>query len=331
MPTLRDRLAQPPDPTITVLPDGSVDYRSDVRNPAGHHLTRQELGTAITNGAKTFRTADHGVEPGGQAVNAARQLAALDVETTLIGHLDDPIFESLSVRRFSMGAPTTVQVYELDDGVVMVSNESQDIKTWTPQRLYQTIGPDIASVFAVDAVVWLNWAAFPHGTAALEELLPECSNLVVFDPGAVPMRSTAEQRALIEMFQTSDNGTNVILSPNRTETQLLAQAIGLPETDLPTTAEQLRTTVGFRAVVIHDSHTAIAATNSGTYEVPVTQVSEPVRHAGAGDRFTAALAYGRTAGWDWPVTLRLGNAVAGHYLLHGRSGDRRDLINFLAE
>lgn len=325
MEDVRDRLSQVPDVTITVLPDGSVDRRAIVVDADGDPITRARMGRDITMGAKTFMTQSHGVEPGGQAVNAARQLAELDVSTTLVGHLDHSIFDTLSFRTFSMGDPAEIHVYELDDGVTMFAAESGDIETWTPARFYDAVGPDAESLLDVDVVLWMNWAAFPHGTEAIRHFLAEGPSRLVLDPGAVSTRPPGHRREFLDALAESSNAENVVLSPSAREADYLADAIDCRDGDRSTIATQLRECTGVEAVVVHDKTDATVVTRSETVEVPTVEDAVPKRHAGAGDRFSAAVAYGISAGWSWEETLTLGNLCATHYLVHGRSGDRTDL------
>lgn len=324
---IESRLRECPAPSITVLPDGSVDRRSAIVDTEGAQLTRGALENAIHVDTKTFMTDWHGVEPGGQSVNAARQLHELGADTTLIGHLDHPIFESLPFRTYSMGDPAEIHVYELEDGVIMFAGESTDIETWTFDRVRRTVGPNIDSMFAVEAVLWTNWAAFPHATdgiAELAPLLPEASVFVI-DPGALETRTPRDRRSFLDSLGTIDHDGGIVLSPNRREADLLADSIDVDATDRHTVARKLQAYSAVEAVVIHDQPAATVATATSQVDVPTVEDVEPIRHAGAGDRFSAGITFGRAAGWSWEETLTLGNACATHYILHGRSGDRADL------
>ncbi|MFW5924066.1 MAG: PfkB family carbohydrate kinase [Halanaeroarchaeum sp.] len=330
---IEERLRGDTVPSVTVLPDGSVDRRSAIVDTDGKRLTRSALGTEIGADTKTFLTDWHGVEPGGQSVNAARQLHELGAETVLIGHLDHPIFEALPFRTYSMGDPAEIHVYELEDGVIMFAGESTDIETWTFDRVRQTVGPNLDTLFAGDAVLWTNWAAFPHATAAIDELLsllPDGSSFVI-DPGAVETRSVADRRAFLDSLGRMNLDGEIVVSPNRREADLLAAAVGVEDSDRRTVASELREYTSVDAVVVHDRPAATVATTSALRSVPTVEDVEPSRHAGAGDRFSAGVAFGRATGWTWEETLTLGNACATHYLVHGRSGDRTDLQTTLRE
>jgi sugar/nucleoside kinase (ribokinase family) len=330
---IESRLRESPAPSITVLPDGSVDRRSSIVDVEGNQLTRSALEDEIRVDTKTFMSDWHGVEPGGQSVNAARQLHELGANTILIGHLDHPIFESLPFRTYSMGDPAEIHVYELEDGVIMFAGESTDIETWTFDRVRRTVGPDVDSMFAGDGVLWTNWAAFPHATDGIAELAPllPAESEFVIDPGALETRTPQDRRSFLDSFGPLDHDCAIVLSPNRREADLLAEAIDIDPADRHTVAEQLQAYTAVEAVVIHDQPAATVATATSQIDVPTVEDVEPIRHAGAGDRFSAGVTYGRAAGWSWEETLTLGNACATHYILHGRSGDRADLQTTLRE
>ncbi|MFB6094491.1 MAG: PfkB family carbohydrate kinase [Halanaeroarchaeum sp.] len=329
---IADRLESGAAVAVTVLPDGSVDRRSAVVDADGDTLSRERLAEAIADGAKTFLTTGHGVEAGGQSVNAGRQLSALGAETTVIGHLDHPQFESLSFRTYSMGDPAEIHVYELADGVTMFATESTDIETWTVDRLHETVGPDADRVLGSRAILWTNWAAFPHGTAAIADLAAAVDSDQVFalDPGAVSTRPLTDAAALLDGLAAQDVAGELIVSPNGEEADRLAAAIDVPSGDHSVTAAALRSHTGADAVVIHERARAIAATADGVTTVPTVEDLEPTRHAGAGDAFSAGITYARALAWPWPDALTLANACAAHYLVHGRTGDRDDLQGLLS-
>lgn len=330
---IRDRLRAAPNPTITVLPDGSVDRRSAVVDVEGNLLSRETVGREIAGDGKTFLTEWHGVEPGGQSVNAARQVHALGAKTTLVGHLDHPIFEGLSFRTYSMGEPAEIHVYELADGVTMFAAESTDIATWTFERFTSTVGPDAASLFAADVLLWANWAAFPHGTGAITRLLEELPDdgTVVIDPGAVSTRPERDMVAFLDALGSTPFEGEVVLSPNQREATLLAEALDATTGGPSESAIELREYADIDAVAIHGRRKATVATRNDHVEVPTVEDVTPSRHAGAGDRFSAAVAYGLALDWAWDEILTLGNACATHYIVHGRSGDREDLQAIDAE
>lgn len=330
---IRALLGDEAEPTITVLPDGSVDHRYAIVGPGGGELSRGEFGSAISEAAKTFLTRPLGDEPGGQSVNAARQVHELGAKTSLIGHLDHSIFASLPFETYSMGDPAQIHVYELADGVTMFAIESADIDNWTFHRVSEVVGTAFDRLLTADAVLWTNWAAFPHATEAFRDLadVVERGNLLVIDPGAVSTRSAAAQQEFIETLEALSTPYEVVLSPNRREADTLAASLGIEKTDLASIARTLRERAAVDAVVIHDVPTAVVATRSTVESVPTIEDVEPSRHAGGGDRFTAGITYARARGWDWPEAVTLANACATFYIIHGRSGSEKEVADLVDE
>ncbi|GGM72730.1 sugar/nucleoside kinase (ribokinase family) [Halarchaeum rubridurum] len=172
MEDIADALGRAADVSVTCLPDGSVDRRYAVEDAAGDVETRRDLGRRIATGhAKSFLVDHEGTAPGGQAVNAARQLHALGATTTLYGHLDHAVFDGLPFRTRSMGRPADVAVFEFDDDAVMFTEESPDVADWCLDALDAVADADAETgPFEADAVVWTNWASTANGTAALRAL-----------------------------------------------------------------------------------------------------------------------------------------------------------------
>jgi sugar/nucleoside kinase (ribokinase family) len=324
-----DRLADAPSPTMTMLPDGSVDRRYGVldRNHAPKHREtfREQLGAD----RKSFVTEHRGVSPGGQAVNAAIQANYLGADVSLYGHLDHDIFDVLDVETHSMGAPASVNVYQFQDSAMMLTTESTDIRTWTYDDLVAAGGEPALDA---DAVVWGNWASLPGATAALERVAarPGDGGVFVLDPGEVSMRSDAEIRELVAALGSLSNRYEVALSVNDEELRSLGDAIGVGG-DLTANGVGVRDHAGVDHVVMHGTERALAVTTTGSYEVPNFETAGVARFTGGGDRFSAALGFALARGWNWQDSLELANACASYYVATGVTADPRDLATYVSD
>jgi sugar/nucleoside kinase (ribokinase family) len=320
------RLADAPSPSMTLLPDGSVDRRFGVLNREQEPVTRDQFAAWLTGGQRSFVTDRRGVEPGGQSVNAAMQARALDADVELYGHLDHDVFGVLDVDRYSMGAPAAVNIYEFEDAAMMLTTESTDIQTWSYAD-FAAAGGERA--LDADAVVWLNWASLPNSTAALHRIADEPRDGDVFavDPGGVGVRTAAERREFVESLSALADRYEVSLSVNDEELQSLAGAVGVtgPITEA---THDLRERAGVAAVVMHGEQRAVAATRDAVYDVPNVQTSDVSRFTGGGDRFTSALAFARACGWGWRDALELANAAASYYVATGLTGDRGAIAEY---
>lgn len=326
---LVDRLADAPSPTMTLLPDGSIDRRYGVldRDHAPKH--REAFTDQLAADRKSFVTEHRGVSPGGQAVNAAMQASHLDADISLYGHLDHEIFDVLDVETHSMGAPATVNVYQFQDSAMMLTTESTDIRTWAYEDL-AAVGGEAA--LDADAVVWGNWASLPEATAALERVAarPGDGGVFVLDPGEVSVRSASEIRGVLDVLGSMANRYEVAVSVNDEELQTLGEAVGVGG-DLTATGMGVRDHAGLDHVVMHGPERALAVTNTGVFDVANFETAEVTRFTGGGDRFSAALGFGLACGWEWPDVLELCNACASYYVRFGLTADREDVAEYVAE
>lgn len=333
MEDLSAKLSAPPTPSIAALPDGSVDHRYRLRGPDGQRLSREDVGRRISAGAKTFSVEFLGSEPGGQAVNAARQTHALGAETLLIGHLDHEVLAELPFETISMGEPADVAIYEFSAGGVMFANESADIREWSLEGFESAVGDRLWTVLERDAIVACNWATVPALTTVLGSISAHVPDdmPVVLDPGAVSAHSQGIITRFLDELSAMEIELDVVLSPNRSETDALATAVGIEESNRRALAQALLDELGIAAVVVHDRPEAVVATEAAVVSVPNIEATNQVRHVGGGDRFTAGLAFGLAADWSWTESLSLANATSTYYLEHGTSPTPTDLQAFFAE
>lgn len=323
------RLADAPSPSMTLLPDGSVDRRFGVLSREQEPVSREQFAAWLTGGQRSFVTDRRGLEPGGQSVNAAIQARALDADVALYGHLDHEVFGVVDVDRYSMGAPAAVNIYEFEGAAMMLSTESTDIQTWSYADFADAGGEEALDA---DAVVWLNWASLPNATAALNRVADEPRDGAVFvvDPGGVGVRTAADRRAFVDALGALSDQYEVSVSVNSEELQALARAVDVPGTTAEA-AHDLRERAGVAAVVMHEDERAVAATREAVYDVPNLETTDVRRFTGGGDRFTSALAFARACDWAWRDALELANTAASYYIANGLTGDRAELGRYAAE
>ena len=309
---LVDRLTDGLDPVaFGAFPDGSVDDYYRLREGDTTVTSRASFADAVTAGRDSF-TFDHVVtDAGGQAVNAARQAAALGDDVSLAGHLDHPIFE-FDFETASMGAPARVRVclFEADD--VMFVEESADLADWGFADLRAAV--DVDAFLERDALCCTNWASVPGLGAALREVAaydPD-GGVCCVDPGPL---STAQAGDLLAALEPLGGAYDVVVSVNDDEARALAAAAGREgsATDAEV-LDDLRVAADATGVVVHGADAAVASTPTGDLRVPTLDVSRGMTETGAGDRFSAGLARSLAAGWDWDLAVAMGNACAAHYV-----------------
>jgi sugar/nucleoside kinase (ribokinase family) len=319
------RLADAPSPTLSTLPDGSVDrYCQLSAGAVGPLETREALGRELLRGDhSSFHIRVESTEPGGQAVNAAQQLHALGSEVTCYGHLDAPVFAQLPFETVSMGEPALVDAFNFRDSDVMFV-EQAGLPTWTLEDLRDVA--TLPAVFDVDAVCCSNWISFPHMGEAFHRLgtmdLPRVP--FVFDPGDIVGSTPEEVDALHDALTALQRTFDVVLNANRQEVGALAGTLDAGADDADRLAA-IRSATGIEAAVMHAPEEAIAVTTTQRARVENCPVDQPRRHTGGGDHFTGGVGYALANGWDWDLALACGNVCASHYVTAGETGTVEDV------
>jgi sugar/nucleoside kinase (ribokinase family) len=320
---LVDRLNDGLDPIrVGAFPDGSVDDYYRLHDGESTVTSRASFADAVTAGRDSF-TLDHVVtDAGGQAVNAARQAAALGDDVLLAGHLDHPIF-AFDFATASMGAPARVRICLFESDDVMFVEESTDLSAWSFAALQDAL--DVDAFLERDALCCTNWASIPGLASAFRDIAARDPDGGVFcvDPGPL---STGAAADLLDALAPLGDAYDVVVSVNDDEARRLAVAADYE--GRPTEREVLdgiREAANAAGVVVHGSNAAIASTPEGRVAVPNLDVSRALTETGAGDRFSAGLARSLAAGWGWDLAVAMGNACAAHYVAGEGTGGVVDL------
>ena len=328
---LVERLAaEPTERTVTTLPDGSVDVYYTAFDAHGERIEdRERFADRLVEGESSFPVERESTEPGGQAVNMARQADALGDNVRLYGHLDAPVLEELDIEHVSMGAPSKVRIYPLDEDVLFVER-SADVADWTLD-VFRAAADRPEERLCADAVCCGNWASIPAMTDALSELASTSidGGIFLLDPGPIMVRSRESIAALLDVLSELESAYDVVLSVNPSELEAAAVAAGHDDMDDLNRLVALRERAGIRAAVLHAASEAVAATREGTVAVGTPDVEEPVRQTGAGDRFGAGLVHALVRDWEWEPALALGNACASYAVETAGTADRAALRSWI--
>ena len=328
---LQRRLTEPGSPTVTTLPDGSIDhFCTVVEDAAGSLETRDAFGREILGDRSSFSFAVETTEAGGQAVNTAKQLHALGGSVTCYGHLDAPVFESLPFATVSMGSPATVYVFGFGDRDVMFV-ETSEVAEWTLAEL-RGVG-DLSDAFGGDAVCCSNWGSVGGLESAFHQLSDADAPRVpfVFDPGDIVGHPPEEIGALLDAVTALQDTFDVVYSANRREVRTTAAPLSGPFDDDLARLAAIREETGITAAVMHARDEAAVVTGAERLRVSNYRVERPARHTGGGDRFTGGLGHALACGWEWDLALACGNACAVYYVESGSTGDASDIAAFLEE
>lgn len=329
--SLRARLADGFDAgDVVTLPDGSVDRYYAVEGARGDRVaTREEFVDRLAAGARALTLRLTGQHPGGQAVNAARQVDALGTAVTCYGHLDDPRLQSLPFDCVSMGAPATVHVLSFEESELMFSVESDAITDWSIERLFSTLAVSPDEWLTDQTVVLQNWAGLPGMTDALWTLSETDTGdaTFVFDPGTISEASPESLKPLCAALAALAATTDVVLTANDGELERIADALDI-DADQRRRLCRLRDVLGLDAVVLHHETHATAVAEE-LHVVANVETNRVARRTGAGDRFDGGLAVGLAADLPWPQRLALGNACAAYHVETGETATCADLVAFL--
>ncbi|OAQ51811.1 hypothetical protein HTG_15625 [Natrinema mahii] len=309
---------------IVTLPDGSVDRWYALGGSGGDRFESADaFADRLAAGDRTFSLEPTAVRPGGQAVNAARQVHALGDRATLLGHLDHPVLADFPFETHSMGSPATVRVVDVGGDELQLA-EPGPAEDWGLADLLAVVDWD--RLVAADALCCTNWVSVRGLTAVFDRLAatPSADSLpVVVDPGPIETVDPAALEGLFDSLSRADGSLAVVLSVNPTEFRAAARVVDV-DVDADPTADSLaalRATLGLTGVVFHGADAAIGATRAETAVVEMYDVGDPRRTTGAGDRFSAGLTCALARGYSLESALSLGNACAAHFVGTGDTAD----------
>jgi sugar/nucleoside kinase (ribokinase family) len=315
--------------TVTALPDGSVDIYYSVYDIDGERIRdRETFAERIMEDPPAFPVTRHSTEPGGQAVNAAIQADALDDSVHLFGHLDDPVFGDLDFKTTSMGAPSQIAVYPMDEDILF-ADRSEELAEWTLAD-FRIAAESPKKRLEADVVCLGNWVSVPGMTDSIRELAESAldGNLLLFDPGPISISSEEAIRDLFDALSALESVYDVILSVNGSELAAGAAALDC-DGDRREQLSALRGETAITAAVVHTTDEATVSIEEGIVCVANRSVENPTRETGAGDRFGAGLAHGLSRDWDWETALALANACGAYYVENAETATRETLREWL--
>lgn len=323
---LLDRLAADRETrSVTALPDGSVDVYYTVYDIDGERIRdRKTFAERIMEDPPAFPVTRESAEPGGQAVNAAIQADALGDAVCLFGHLDDPVFSDLGFETISMGSPSQIAVYPMDEDILF-ADRSDELAEWTLAD-FHTAAESPKKRLEADVVCLGNWVSVPGMTDSIRELAESAldGNLLLFDPGPISISSEEAIRDLFDALSALESIYDVVLSVNGSEIAAGAAALDC-DGDRREQLSALQGETAITAAVVHTTDEAVAATRDGIVTVANRSVDSPERETGAGDRFGAGLAHALARGWNWEIALALANACGAYYVENAETADRETL------
>jgi sugar/nucleoside kinase (ribokinase family) len=275
----------------------------------------------------TFEWLQDGSRTGGHTCHLGRAFDTWGFETTLIGMYDDPIREPFDAEfghldLNSIGEPGVTDAVEFDDGKLMLT-EIGDTMDLDWATLDERFGRDrfldrLDGAALLGTGYWSETPDLPNiydGLRDAWDRIDDPPATVLVDPGDVRKLDADGLRAGRTAIGRLDEATDVVVSSNRAETGVLADAYaGEGDRTFEESAEVAFEALGPTWFVGHGVDRSVVVTADGTHSVAVPAVDDPALTTSSGDHFNAGLAVGRVLDLDAAASIVVGNAVAGHFV-----------------
>jgi len=297
---------------------------------------RDRLDRSVESGSSlSYEWLEDGRRTGGHTCHLARAFGTWGFDPTLVGTYGDPVHETFEGEfgdydLHSIGEPGVTDAVEFDDGKLMLT-EIGDTMTLDWAGLDDRFGHDrLLERLGGTALLGVGyWSENPGLPTVLEGLgdrwadIDDPPETVLVDPGDVRKLETDRLRSGRQAIGDLTDATDVVVSANRAETGVLADAYA-GEADRPfeAGAEAVFDALGPTWFVGHGIDRSVVVTAEGTESVAVPAVAEPEMTTSSGDHFNAGLALARIAGLGPAAAVVVGNAVAGHFV---RTADQPSL------
>lgn len=281
---------------------------------------------------------------GGNMPIYANALACLGVSVNCIGAMGypqiAPVFQGMDQKctLYSVSNPGTCQALEFDDGKVMLA-ENSDIEQMDYSVLREHLGGQKTTELfkEADIIAFLNWSEL-KGSLSIwkgmaEEILPGCDQKkeLFVDLSDCSARTDKDIFEMMELLRQFQKYASLTLSLNANEAEQLADSLGIDEETMEVTASNLYETMGGGTLIIHLTDGCYCFEPDRQFSIPNVLINKPKILTGGGDNFNAGYTYGRLLGCDVKDSLRIANAVSGYYVSHGKSPNKQQLTQWLAE
>lgn len=234
-------------------------------------------------------------EFGGCAANIAYNLKGLGgspVVLATVGRDAGDYLERLRAQGIDTAHVKTLDEHYTAQAFITTDLSDNQINAFHPGAMAQA-----HAVSAHDALPGAFGIVAPNGKEAMlahARQFREAGVPFIFDPGqGLPMFDREELRGLI------DAATAVAV--NDYESSMLSERTGWSEEEIAARVEALIVTLGAEGAQVWTGATRTA--------IPPCAVTAPVDPTGCGDAFRGGLLHGRSLGWDWVASARLGSTM----------------------
>jgi len=249
-----------------------------------------------------------------------------------------PVFEDFVARcrkAITLAEPGHSEALEFDDGKVIMGKMTQLADVNWESVLEQVSEEELKKILSsMDLIGCVNWTMLPNmnsiliGLGGLLAQREQRAKLFI-DLTDPKKRSKEDITDVLKILSEIQSGVDVVLGLNENESVQVAHVLfGFEGDDLTTRAQKIRTELGLSQVVIHPTHSAVAASAEGVWMVEGPYTPKPKLTTGAGDNFNAGYCTGLLTGLDPQACLMTGVCSSGFYVRNCRSATRPELSAF---
>jgi len=285
---------------------------------------------------------------GGNMVITANALGNLGVKVNCIGTfgLPDilPVFRSMSPNcsLHTVGETISATALEFTESKVIMFDPGPYCElSWN--GIKELLGIEhLKQLFTGKQLIsFLNWSEIENSSliwqGILDEMLPlllpsESPELFFTDLSDCSRKSKKEILLALNLLGRFRKYSKVILSLNRNEAGLIAEALDLPANSSDKEfIKSLYDRTKIDIITIHQTADALAYDGFVFEKCDTFYCKEPVILTGGGDNFNAGFGFAQLLGFDLFDTLVVANAVSGYYVKNGTSPDNNQLMAFLQQ
>lgn len=317
--------------------DGFIDTlvrpvrQGNAGDSPSYFATLEEFGDFVAS--RRGRSASVELDPieeriGGNAPNTAAGLAALGVDTRLVGALGYPALHPLFAEAFApqnvltIGNPGQSLSYEFADGKLMCAlNRDVNVLDWALARERAGLQPLRTFYRGCALAAFVNWSELAFAQELWEGVLEHVLEAdgfpewMLFDLSDCARRTGDELRRVARTMRRCGRRSKVVLSLNENEKRALGKA--LLDTENITGPALLSSLEGY-AIVFHHVGDTHAFGEGASYSFPNHVVQNPRLSTGGGDSFNAGLCAGLLGGLSLAQAAKLGSLCGSYYVEHGR-------------
>ncbi len=287
---------------------------------------------------------------GGNGPILANALIECGVNMTYLGAIGYPdvnaVFTDMAARCgqvYPICEPASTDAMEFEDGKI-IRVKLSPFRDLNMETLEQRVGfEELAALLdSAQLIGFENWALPPYSgqiwQGIYEHVLPLMKSdiskkTLFFDLADPASRQEEELRRVLETIGAYAKRFRVILGLNlREAVQVAALFGGAFETsgcDLEALARYIRRFVEVQTLVIHPVKESCCLADGVFYHRVGPFCANPRLTTGAGDNFNAGFVLGMSLGLEPADALLLGMAASGFYVRNARSGNFKELQNFL--